>query len=297
MQLPSVKSHQTCHSPHIVRLSQASHLSQFTHPLRIDCVLSPASILVAMFGGLLSGLAGAAQEVPPAGKSAQPPAQVRKAPPVQGNVPPAAPPNTSGQVEIKTLEDQVAYALGLEIGQSVLADGPDLKPELVARGVLDAMRKASPLLSSEQAALAMDRYLARKIGPEAEKNLTDGEAFLAANKTKEGVVTTPSGLQYSVTQAGKGPSPKATDVVRVNYTGRLLDGKVFDSTAGKPPAEFPVNRVIPGWTEALQKMKVGDKWRLYIPSRLAYGPRGTPGGPIPPFSVLIFDVELLEIVP
>jgi FKBP-type peptidyl-prolyl cis-trans isomerase len=195
------------------------------------------------------------------------------------------------------LEDQVAYALGLEIGQGVLADGPDLKPEIVARGVLDAMRKAPPLLSPEQAGLAMDRYLARKIGPEAEKNLNDGEAFLAANKTKQGVVTTPSGLQYSVTQAGQGPTPKATDVVRVNYTGMLLDGKVFDSTKGKPPAEFPVNRVIPGWTEALQKMKVGDKWRLYIPSRLAYGPRGTPGGPIPPFSVLIFDVELLEIVP
>jgi len=106
-----------------------------------------------------------------------------------------------------------------------------------------------------------------------------------------------SGLQYFVMKSGTGRSPKATDVVRVSYTGMLLDGKVFDSTAGKEPAEFPVNRVIPGWTEALQKMKVGDKWRLYIPAHLAYGPQGPPGGPIPPFAALIFDVELLDIVP
>ena len=257
----------------------------------------PVSALAAVTAIVLWAVSGVAQEVRPGGQNAQPSAQGRTAPPTQGTPSAQQAPASGDQVEIKTLEDQVAYALGLEIGQGVLADGPDLKPELVARGVLDAMRKATPLLSPEQAALAMDRYLARKIGPEAEKNLNDGEAFLAANKTKQGVTTTASGLQYSVTQAGKGPSPKATDVVRVNYTGMLLDGKVFDSTAGKAPAEFPVNRVIPGWTEALQKMKVGDKWRLYIPSRLAYGPRGTPGGPIPPFSVLIFDVELLEIVP
>lgn len=277
--------------------TQISYLSLCRHFLQIVHVYKAANVLAVAVGIVLASGTSAGQEARPGGKAPQPAAQIRKSPPSEGAVQSAEPHNTGGIVEIKTLEDQVAYALGLEIGQGVLADGPDLKPELVARGVLDAMRKATPLLSPEQAALAMDRYLARKIGPEAEKNLNDGEAFLAANKAKQGVITTPSGLQYSVTQAGKGPSPKATDVVRVNYTGRLLDGKVFDSTAGKPPAEFPVNRVIPGWTEALQKMKVGDKWRLYIPSRLAYGPRGTPGGPIPPFSVLIFDVELLEIVP
>lgn len=257
---------------------------------------SLGSVVVLLPGGTHQGRA---EQAPPGPKApAAATGQSSAAPPTTAaptTVPPRA--AASGAPQIQTLEDQVAYALGLEIGQGVLADGPDLKPELVAQGVLDAMRKAAPLLTAEQAALAMDRYLARKIGPEAEKNLNDGEAFLAANKTRQGVVTTPSGLQYAVTQAGAGPSPKATDVVRVNYTGMLLSGKVFDSTAGKPPAEFPVNRVIPGWTEALQKMKVGDKWRLFIPARLAYGPRGTPGGPIPPFSVLIFDVELLEIVP
>jgi FKBP-type peptidyl-prolyl cis-trans isomerase len=280
-----------------VSFSHVSCFVQLTYPILISRSAMSAIALAAITAVALWSTPSAAQEVRPGSKAGQPPAQVRVAPPAQGTPPAQQTPASGDQVEIKTLEDQVAYALGLEIGQGVLADGPDLKPELVARGVLDAMRKATPLLSPEQAALAMDRYLARKIGPEAEKNLNDGEAFLAANKTKQGVMTTPSGLQYSVTQAGKGPSPKATDVVRVNYTGMLLDGKVFDSTAGKAPAEFPVNRVIPGWTEALQKMKVGDKWRLYIPSRLAYGPRGTPGGPIPPFSVLIFDVELLEIVP
>jgi FKBP-type peptidyl-prolyl cis-trans isomerase len=142
----------------------------------------------------------------------------------------------------------------------------------------------------------MSRFMAKKLGPGAEKNLKDGQEFLATNKTKQGVVTTETGLQYFVTKSGAGKSPQATDVVRVNYSGMMLDGKVFDSTTGKEPAEFPVNRVIPGWTEALQKMSVGDKWRLYIPSHLAYGPQGPPGGPIPPFAVLIFDIELLGIV-
>jgi len=198
--------------------------------------------------------------------------------------------------ELRTLEQQAAYAIGLDIGQDVLTNAPEADPDLVARGLMDAMRKVKPLLSADQAQSAMDLFTARKIGPAAEKNLKDGQSFLTDNKTKQGVQVTDSGLQYFVSRPGTGRSPKATDVVRVNYTGMLLDGKVFDSTTGKEPAEFPVNRVISGWTEALQKMKVGDKWRLYIPSRLAYGPQGTPGGPIPPFSTLIFDVELLDIV-
>ena len=197
---------------------------------------------------------------------------------------------------LKTLEEQAAYAIGLDIGRGVLIDAPELNAELVARGVGDAMRKVQPLISDQQAQAAMDSFAAKKVGPAAEKSLQAGQDFLNANKAKAGVQATESGLQYFVTKAGAGRSPKATDVVRVQYHGMLLDGKVFDTTQGKEPAEFPVNRVIPGWTEALQKMKVGDKWRLYIPSRLAYGPQGTPGGPIPPFSVLIFDIELLDIV-
>jgi len=198
--------------------------------------------------------------------------------------------------QLKTLEEQAAYAIGLDIGRGVLIDAPELNADLVAKGVADAMRKAQPLITEQQALAAMDLYSAKKLGPAAEKSLTAGQEYLAANKPKPGVQATESGLQYFVTKAGAGKSPKATDVVRVHYHGMLLDGKVFDTTQGKEPAEFPVNRVIPGWTEALQKMKVGDKWRLYIPSRLAYGPQGTPGGPIPPFSVLIFDIELLDIV-
>jgi FKBP-type peptidyl-prolyl cis-trans isomerase FklB len=207
-----------------------------------------------------------------------------------GKLPPPAAP------QLKTIEEQAAYAIGLEIGRDVLSNAPDANPDLVARGVVDAMRKVKPLLAPEEAQRVLDQFTAKKLGPGAEKNLKDGLAFLAENKTKQGVLTTASGLQYFVTKAGTGRSPKETDVVRVNYTGMLLDGKVFDTTSGKEPAEFPVNRVIPGWTEALQKMKVGDKWRLYVPSHLAYGPQGPPGGPIPPFATLIFDVELLSVV-
>ena len=199
-------------------------------------------------------------------------------------------------LQLKTLDEQAAYAIGLDYGRDTLENAPDLNPDLVARGLLDAMRKAKPLLTPEQEQNAMNQFMAKKLGPGAEKNLKDGQEFLKANKAKQGVITTESGLQYFVMKAGAGKSPQPTDVVRVHYDGMLLDGKRFESTTGKEPAEFPVNRVIPGWTEALQKMKVGDKWRLYVPTNLAYGPQGPPGGPIPPFATLIFDIELLDIV-
>ncbi len=198
--------------------------------------------------------------------------------------------------ELKTLEEQAAYALGFDFGNDLLTTSPEFNPDIIARGLVDAMRKAKPVLTDEQQHRALDTYMAKKLGPGAEKNLKDGQEFLTANKTKQGVVTTDSGLQYFVIKAGNGKSPKATDVVRVHYQGMMLDGKVFESTTGKDAAEFPVNRVIPGWTEALQKMKTGDKWRLYIPPHMAYGPQGPPGGPIPPFATLIFDIELVDIV-
>jgi FKBP-type peptidyl-prolyl cis-trans isomerase FklB len=129
-----------------------------------------------------------------------------------------------------------------------------------------------------------------------DKNKREGETFLVGNKTKEGVTTRPSGLQYQVLRSGTGASPKATDTVKVHYEGTLLDGKVFDSSIKRnEPAVFPVNGVIAGWTEAMQLMRVGDKWRLFIPSELAYGARGA-GDLIGPNAVLIFDVELLDIV-
>jgi FKBP-type peptidyl-prolyl cis-trans isomerase FklB len=131
---------------------------------------------------------------------------------------------------------------------------------------------------------------------DAKSNVSDpGEAFLAANAKKDGVITTASGLQYKVIKSGTGGSPKATDQVKVDYTGTTIDGTVFDSSVQRgQPAVFPVNAVIPGWVEALQLMKVGDKWQLFIPARLAYGEH-SPSPAIPPNSVLIFEVELLDI--
>ena len=130
----------------------------------------------------------------------------------------------------------------------------------------------------------------------ADPNLEKGEAFLAENAKKEGVKTTASGLQYKVLKEGTGKSPKDTDTVQVHYKGTLLDGTEFDSSIKRgQPAEFPLNRVIPGWTEGVQLMKEGAKYQFTIPSKLAYGERGTPGGPIPPNSTLVFEVELLSI--
>lgn len=209
-----------------------------------------------------------------------------------------------GQPQLQSLEDQASYAIGLDIGKSFLRDKLPLNPELVARGLIDGLKKAQPLLTDEQVQECMTKFSQMQQTRQAEetktvsdKSMKEGQAFLAANKAKQGVQATPSGLQFQVLKAGNGRSPLATDVVRVHYHGTLTDGTVFDSSVQRnEPAEFPVNRVIPGWTEALQKMKIGDKWRLTIPSELAYGPRGTPGGPIPPNAVLVFEVELLDIV-
>jgi FKBP-type peptidyl-prolyl cis-trans isomerase FklB len=194
----------------------------------------------------------------------------------------------SAAVQLKTLQEQAAYSIGLDLGAEVLASAPDVDPAIVARGLIDAMKKAKLLLTPQQAQAAMNQFTAKKLGPGAEKNLKDGQEFLADNKTKQGVVTTDSGLQYFVIKTGTGSSPKATDVVKVHYNGLLLDGKVFDSTIGKEPAEFPVNRVIPGWTEALQLMPIGSKYELAIPPDLAYGSQGPLAN-----QVLLFEVELL----
>ena len=204
---------------------------------------------------------------------------------------------------LDTQKEKASYAIGLNIGRSMKKDNVDVDPEVVARGLKDAMSGAKPLLTDEetQAVLTTLQNDVRKHQQDAfnqalSKNKEEGDAFLAANKSKPGVILLPSGLQYKVIQNGDGPKPSAADTVVCNYKGTLIDGTEFDSSYKRgQPATFPVNQVIKGWTEALQLMPVGSKWELYIPSNLAYGERGTQGGPIGPNETLIFEVELLSI--
>ena len=207
----------------------------------------------------------------------------------------ADPPKLAGQKE------KVSYSIGIDIGNNLKKQSIDVDADLLARGVKDAVAGGETLLSPEEVRetlISLQKELREK-GQErlrlaAEKNKRDGEAFLAGNKAKEGVVSLPSGLQYKVLRAGTGPSPKETDTVEANYTGALIDGTEFDSSYKRGQAAvFPVNGVIAGWTEALKIMKVGDKWQLFIPPELAYGEQGA--GPIEPNSTLIFDVELVSI--
>ena len=198
-------------------------------------------------------------------------------------------------------KDKVSYSIGMDIGNNLKRQSIDVDVELLTKGVIDALAGGETLLSGEEARetlVALQKELREKALErkklDAEKNKKEGEAFLAENRTKEGVVSLPSGLQYKILQSGDGLSPKGTDTVETNYRGTLIDGTEFDSSYKRGQAAvFPVNGVIAGWTEALQLMKVGDKWQLFVPPELAYGERGA--GPIGPNSTLIFDVELLSI--
>ncbi len=209
---------------------------------------------------------------------------------------PAAAP--AGDQTPKTLKDQASYSIGFNIGKNLKGNELDVNPAVIARGLIDAMTGNKPALTDEQIQKALEEFqkiVEQQTAQRAGKAAQEGEAFLAENAKKEGVVVLPSGLQYKVLKKGDGPSPKATDTVRTHYHGTFINGKVFDSSVERgEPAEFPVNGVIKGWTEALQLMKVGDKWQLFVPSKLAYGKRGSPGG-IAPDTTLIFEVELLEI--
>jgi len=203
---------------------------------------------------------------------------------------------------LKTQRDKVSYSMGLDIGRMFKMQGVDVDLELVTRGLKDAYTGSQSLLTDEEMQevltnfkkefIAKQQELAKQQG---EKNKREGGIFLETNKKKEGVQTLPSGLQYKVLKAGAGKKPTATDTVTVHYRGTLIDGKEFDSSyrRGKP-ATFPVNGVIPGWTEALPLMEEGAKWELFIPSNLAYGERGA-GRDIGPNATLIFEVELISI--
>jgi FKBP-type peptidyl-prolyl cis-trans isomerase len=207
-----------------------------------------------------------------------------------------------GEVKLTSKNDSVSYALGVLIGENNKqqmkgAPGADqLNKDILVAAFEKAFRGDSVQIKPENANATIQAFFAEVSKIEGEKNLKEGEDFLAANKSKNGVVTLPSGLQYEIIKAGTGVKPTAEDQVKCHYHGTTIDGKVFDSSVDRgEPAVFPVNRVIPGWTEALQLMPVGSKWKLFIPAALAYGERGA-GQDIKPNSTLIFEVELLEIV-
>jgi FKBP-type peptidyl-prolyl cis-trans isomerase len=208
---------------------------------------------------------------------------------------------------LTTRKDKFSYALGMNIGngykQGLEKQSVEFDADLVAQGIKDALSGAKTRLTEDEAKAVLtevqteiNKQRQEKMKEAAAKNKTEGEAFLAANKSKEGVVTLPSGLQYKILTAGLGPKPTASDQVVCNYRGTLIDGTEFDSSykRGKP-ATFGVGQVIKGWTEALQLMPVGSKWQLFVPSDLAYAERGA-GAEIGPNATLIFDVELLSIV-
>jgi len=202
---------------------------------------------------------------------------------------------------LKTDKDKQSYAIGMNIGKSIHRDGVDVDPNILLRGMKDAIAGGKTVLTEDEAKAVMANLQANMRKEQAEKaqlageaNKKAGDAFLAENKTKDGVVTLPSGLQYKILTQGTGPKPAATDTVVCNYKGTLIDNTEFDSSYSRnQPLTIPVSGVIKGWTEALQLMPVGSKWQLFIPSDLAYGPQAK--GPIGPNSTLIFDVELLSI--
>ncbi|MFO7906508.1 MAG: FKBP-type peptidyl-prolyl cis-trans isomerase [Planctomycetota bacterium] len=218
----------------------------------------------------------------------------------------------------QTTKERASYSIGRNVGNSLTSQGLDgeiVNPAMLSRGILDVLTGADSPLSEAEQQEAMQAFAPtlqkamqakqqemqaeqqelqaeqQKRGAEAKK---EGEAFLAKNAEKQGVETLPSGLQYKVIKEGTGDSPEKTDTVRVHYDGTFIDGTKFDSSIDRgEPAEFPVDGVIPGWTEALQEMKVGGKWKLVVPAKLAYGEQGNRA--VPPNSVLVFEVELLEI--
>jgi FKBP-type peptidyl-prolyl cis-trans isomerase FklB len=200
--------------------------------------------------------------------------------------------NAEEKLVLKNQKEKVSYIIGMDIGSNFKRQLIDIDPNIVVKGIRDALSGANPLLSKEEIQETMVAFQKELM----EKYKKQGEAFLAENKKKEGVKTLPSGLQYKVIKAGTGKKPKADDIVTANYRGTLIDGTEFDSSYKRgQPATFPVSGgMIPGWTEALQLMEVGAKWQLFIPSNLAYGERGA-GGIIGPNATLIFEVELVSI--
>ncbi len=254
------------------------------------------SLLAAAMAVVITGCQQDEQKPAAAGKAEEAKAEVKAD---------AAAPAASGA--LKTFEETSAYAIGQSMGRYISNTlerqqelGVKLDNTMIMKGVQDGLVKKS-LLSEEQLEKALKNYdqkineaSAKKAADDAKANLEKGKKFLEENAKKKGVTVTKSGLQYEVITEGKGPKPKASDMVKVHYTGTLINGTKFDSSVDrKEPAEFPLDHVIPGWTEGVQLMNVGSKYKFYLPSELAYGEQG--GGSIPANSVLVFEVELLSI--
>lgn len=208
---------------------------------------------------------------------------------------------TAGGATTANTRDLASYAIGLDIAARFASDGMQVNPEMILQGLKDGFAGGKPRFAEDKlrtAAEAFEREVQAKAQQRfkeiAAKNKDDGQAFLTENKKKKTVKALASGLQYEVVKTGAGKSPKSTDKVRAHYHGTLVDGTVFDTTQNEQPIDIDVQGAIPGWTEALQLMKAGDKWRLFVPPELAYGAEGF--GPVPPNAVLIFELELVDVL-
>lgn len=200
-------------------------------------------------------------------------------------------------VKLETELDSVCYAMGLDIGGNIKSSGMDkINTDALTKGFNDAFSDVQPLMEKEKLQMFLQGYFMKMRQQKVEKNLKEANEWMEKNKTKTGVITLPSGLQYQVITEGTGPVPTAESTVKTNYKGTLVDGRVFDSSEGKEPITFKVGGVIKGWTEALQMMKVGSKWKLFVPPVLGYGENPRPGGIIEANNVLIFELELIDIV-
>ena len=203
----------------------------------------------------------------------------------------------SKEVDLSDKMTKVSYALGVNVAESIQNQGmEEIDADAMVHGVKDKFEGGSTKMEMAEAQQTLEAYFGEMQSKMVEKQSAEGAKFLAENEKKEGVVTLESGLQYKIIKQGTGPVPTAADRVKTHYTGMLTNGKKFDSSVDRgQPATFGVTQVIKGWTEALQLMPVGSKWELYIPHTLAYGAQGA-GGSIPPYSALIFEIELIEIV-
>ncbi|HKV05625.1 MAG TPA: FKBP-type peptidyl-prolyl cis-trans isomerase [Candidatus Acidoferrales bacterium] len=245
-------------------------------------------VIVAMLAAVGLALSGPAraQQTPAASPPKAPASSAQKTTGSKSAKTTAAPSQAS--TVLKTQKEKSSYALGMNIGKGLSRQQLDIDAAMLERGLRDGLGGGKTLLTDDEVQAALAEL-------QGEANMKEGVAFLADNKTKDGVVTLPSGLQYKILTAGSGPKPSASDTVVCNYRGTLVNGTEFDSSYKRgQPASFPVSGVIKGWTEALQLMPVGSKWQLFIPPNLAYGPSGR-GGVIGPEATLIFEVELLSI--